>query len=226
MNSVQNKASFSLLVVDRQQPTSNNQEQNHRIVMHILYAYHCLSLFIIVEVHFTSVFNFRIRSWLSKNWHAKKCGWKLKVAIFKIKKKTGKLFENWKLSKGEIFGLCICLLFSMHFRRWWTDSDFNGKNLKSRRKTGRLGGWLNLGVVGFALRYTRSTFHGGAFSEVGFQLKVWNNILIWIFLKNRLFFFSLCSHVTFESDLDVMDGINHDKPGRCTSAGIHKLGWP
>lgn len=42
------KKSFSLLVVDRQQPTINNQEQNHRIVMHILYAYHCLWLLIIV----------------------------------------------------------------------------------------------------------------------------------------------------------------------------------
>ena len=129
----------------RCRPTTTNKQQPRTKPLNI-YAYSiCLSLFIIVKVHFASVFNFRIRSWLSKNWHAKKCGWKLKVAIFKIKKKTGKLFENWKLSKAEIFGVCICLLFSMHFRRWWTDSDFNGKNLKSRRKTG-LGGWLNLCV--------------------------------------------------------------------------------
>lgn len=128
----------------RCRPTTTNKQQPRTKPLNI-YAYSIrLSLFIIVY----------------RCWSTFYIGFQLsdqELALQELAREEVRLeaqscsFQHqkvWRLGNFSKIGNLprFFLPFSMHFRRWWTDSDFNGKNLKSRRKTGRLGGWLNLCV--------------------------------------------------------------------------------
>ncbi len=144
--------------------------------------------------------------------------------------------ENWYF-RVLFWGSILQLLFSMHFWRWWTDSDFNGKNLKSRwpGKTRNSARWEAGRLAQSVWRRCAQVYQVDIpwwrlfWSWFPERLKAWNSLnlskVILLFENNLVLFSPSFIHVAFDlqSDTDVVD---RDKPGRCTSAGIHKLGWP
>ena len=110
---------------------NNNNNNNTEYLLNIFYMSICYMFIVLNYILHHLVFNFRISKELALQELARE---EVRLEAqqscnFRIQRLE--TVENWYF-RFFFWGSILQLLFSMHFWRWWTDSDFNGKNLKSR----------------------------------------------------------------------------------------------